>query len=93
MHPTLHLPNHLLNLTPNDFHLIPLFLPNLQRLYTREHLLHLLSPIHYPPPTPTLHIHIHPLRKKVAQADPYFLQTLYPLAYKPTPPINQSKSP
>ncbi|NER43924.1 response regulator transcription factor [Bacillus megaterium NBRC 15308 = ATCC 14581] len=80
---TLHVANELVKLTPKEFDLIALLLANL------EDLLDLVWGMDYAGGTRTVDIHMQRLRKKVGEAEPYLLQTVYGVGYKATAGINE----
>lgn len=86
---TLHVADDLVKLTPKEFDLIALLLANLERVYTREDLLDLVWGMDYAGGTRTVDIHMRRLRKKVGDAEPYLLQTVYGVGYKATAGINE----
>lgn len=86
---TMYVAGELVKLTPKEFDLMALLLSNLERVYTREDLLDLVWGMDYMGGTRTVDIHMQRLRKKVGEAEPYLLQTVYGVGYKATAGIEE----
>ncbi|WP_210607825.1 response regulator transcription factor [Priestia flexa] len=86
---TMYVAGELVKLTPKEFDLMALLLSNLERVYTREDLLDLVWGMDYMGGTRTVDIHMQRLRKKVGEAEPYLLQTVYGVGYKATAGIQE----
>ncbi len=86
---TMYVADELVKLTPKEFDLMALLLSNLERVYTREDLLDLVWGMDYMGGTRTVDIHMQRLRKKVGEAEPYLLQTVYGVGYKATAGIEE----
>ncbi|MGK0700279.1 response regulator transcription factor [Priestia flexa] len=86
---TMYVAGELVKLTPKEFDLMALLLSNLERVHTREDLLDLVWGMDYMGGTRTVDIHMQRLRKKVGEAEPYLLQTVYGVGYKATAGIEE----
>lgn len=85
---TLHVANELVKLTPKEFDLIALLLANLESVHTRRFTRSCLGNGLCRRYTYGRYSHAAP-SKKVGEAEPYLLQTVYGVGYKATAGINE----
>lgn len=71
-----------LDFTPKEFDLLAIFISNMDRVYTREHLLDLVWGMEYIGGTRTVDIHVQRIRKKLGDTYQNIIQTVHGVGYK-----------